>query len=175
MRQGWHARVDGPSPKHRVETRNRCRAYARHRGRVKREKWQYGSVSGYSHVKGTAFCFRAPYSDDINRVGGAMIDDMGIFRTTIGVAAWSDSAHRGDLDHVMVDTGSEYSWLPESLLVRLGVAPVRVDRFETADGRILERSVGFAMLSAGGGQRRRSWYSADRTTCRCSAHTDSRA
>ena len=79
-----------------------------------------------------------------------MIDDMGIFRTTVGVAAWSDSAHRVDLDDVMVDTGSEYNWLPEALLVRLGVAPVRVDRFETADGRILERSVGFAMLYAGG-------------------------
>jgi predicted aspartyl protease len=29
-------------------------------------------------------------------------------------------------------------------------APVRVDRFETADGRILEREVGFALLYAGG-------------------------
>ena len=29
------------------------------------------------------------------------------------------------------------------------ITPVRVDRFETADGRVLEREVGFAMLYAG--------------------------
>jgi hypothetical protein len=33
----------------------------------------------------------------------------------------------------MVDTGSEYDWMPEELLAQLGVVPVRVDRFETAD------------------------------------------
>ena len=32
----------------------------------------------------------------------------------------------------------------------LGLTPVRIDRFETADGRILERPVGFAMIFAGG-------------------------
>jgi hypothetical protein len=32
----------------------------------------------------------------------------------------------------------------------LNIAPVRIDRFETADGRVLEREVGFAMLFAGG-------------------------
>lgn len=79
-----------------------------------------------------------------------MIDDMGIFRTTVGVASWANPSSRTDIPNVMVDTGSEYNWIPEALLAQLGVAPVRVDRFETADGRILERSVGFAMLYAGG-------------------------
>jgi predicted aspartyl protease len=50
----------------------------------------------------------------------------------------------------MVDTGSEYNWIPEEKLVELGVTPVRIERFETADGRILERPVGFAMIFAGG-------------------------
>jgi predicted aspartyl protease len=50
----------------------------------------------------------------------------------------------------MVDTGSEYNWIPSEVLIELGVAPVRIDRFETADGRILEREVGFALLYAGG-------------------------
>jgi predicted aspartyl protease len=54
------------------------------------------------------------------------------------------------LDNVMVDTGSEYNWVPEAVLAELGVTPVRVDRFETADGRILERAVGFALLFASG-------------------------
>ena len=50
----------------------------------------------------------------------------------------------------MVDTGSEYSWLPATLLSELGVSPVRVDAFETADRRVLERPVGFAHVAAGG-------------------------
>ena len=77
-----------------------------------------------------------------------MIDEMGIFRTTLGVASLAASGAQASVANVMVDTGSEYTWLPEELLARLGVAPVRIDRFQTADGRILERSVGFAMLYA---------------------------
>jgi len=79
-----------------------------------------------------------------------MIDDMGIFRTNVGVAPWNNPDNRADVADVMVDTGSEYNWMPEELLARLGVVPVRVDRFETADGRILERRIGFAMIHAGG-------------------------
>ena len=79
-----------------------------------------------------------------------MIEDMGIFRTTVGVASLGDPQRRVDVEHMMVDTGSEYTWIAEERLAQLGVAPVRVDRFETADGRILERHVGFAMLYAGG-------------------------
>ena len=79
-----------------------------------------------------------------------MIDAMGIFRTTLEVAALATPDRRRELTSVMVDTGSEYNWIPSDVLVELGVAPVRVDRFETADGRILEREVGFAILYAGG-------------------------
>jgi predicted aspartyl protease len=78
------------------------------------------------------------------------MSDMGIFRTTVHLSPWSDPEHRVAVDDVMVDTGSEYSWFPEELLVNLGVLPVRVDRFETADGRVLERRIGFAMIEAGG-------------------------
>jgi predicted aspartyl protease len=79
-----------------------------------------------------------------------MIDDMGIFRTTVGVGPLSDPQQRVDVERTMVDTGSEYTWIAEERLASLGVVPVRIDRFETADGRILERHVGFAMLYAGG-------------------------
>jgi predicted aspartyl protease len=78
-----------------------------------------------------------------------MIDDMGIFRTTIAVAHASRPVERRTLSDVMVDTGSEYNWVPRALLEELGVEPERVDRFETADGRVLERQVGFARLYAG--------------------------
>lgn len=77
-----------------------------------------------------------------------MIRDMGIFRTTIELAALERPAERQRLTDVMVDTGSEYNWAPEHILRKLGVAPVRTDRFETADGRILEREVGFVLIFA---------------------------
>jgi predicted aspartyl protease len=78
-----------------------------------------------------------------------MIDDMGIFRTTIEVSSLTNPDRRIVIADVMVDTGSEYNWISEELLAELGVAPVRVDRFKTADGRILERPVGFAFIFAG--------------------------
>ena len=79
-----------------------------------------------------------------------MIGDMGIFRTTIEIAAGTNPTARRELTDVLVDTGSEYSWIPEAVLADIGVTPVRVDRFESADGRILERPVGLAVIFAGG-------------------------
>ena len=79
-----------------------------------------------------------------------MVDDMGIFRTTIAIARLQDQVSRRELRDVMVDTGSEYTWIPRPLLEELGVAPARTERFETADGRIFEREVGFAMVVTAG-------------------------
>jgi predicted aspartyl protease len=78
-----------------------------------------------------------------------MIDDMGIFRTTISVAHIARPSVRRELEGIMVDTGSEYNWIARVVLEGLGIEPVRTDRFETADGRLLEREVGFALLYAG--------------------------
>ena len=79
-----------------------------------------------------------------------MIDEMGFFRTTVEVAHLAAPAQRRQLTGVIVDTGSEYNWLPRPLLEQLSIRPQRVDRFQTADGRILEREIGFAMLFAAG-------------------------
>ena len=79
-----------------------------------------------------------------------MIDDMGIFRTSIELSSIVNPDRRVTIADVMVDTGSEYNWFPEEVLAELGVTRVRVDRFETADGRILERAVGFALIFASG-------------------------
>lgn len=76
--------------------------------------------------------------------------DMGIFRTTIEIAPLDRPGRRAIVHEVMVDTGSEYNWAPGELLATLGIVPVRIERFESADGRILERPIGFAMLTAGG-------------------------
>lgn len=79
-----------------------------------------------------------------------MIDDMGIFRTAVAVASLTNHENQRRFADAMVDSGSEYSWIPEDALAALGITPVRIDRFETADGRIIERPVGFAMIFAGG-------------------------
>jgi predicted aspartyl protease len=79
-----------------------------------------------------------------------MIDDMGIFRTTVAVAPLVRPDDRRELTDVMVDTGSEYNWIPRSVLAALGIGVERVERFETADGRVLERDVGYALLYAAG-------------------------
>ena len=60
-----------------------------------------------------------------------------------------DSRRRA-LQDVMVDTGSESNWIPAGVLLELGIAPVRIERFETADGRVLDREVGYAFLYAAG-------------------------
>ena len=55
-----------------------------------------------------------------------------------------------EIADVMVDTGSEYTWVPRPILESLGLAPERVARFRTADGRVLDRDIGFANVFAGG-------------------------
>jgi predicted aspartyl protease len=73
-----------------------------------------------------------------------MFDAMGILRTAIAI---EHPARRGtmiELSDVIVDTGSEYTWLPRPVLESLGLAPERVVDFVTTDGRQIERGVGFA-------------------------------
>jgi len=49
-----------------------------------------------------------------------------------------------------VDTGAELSWAPAPVLESLGIARRKPIRFQQADGTILERWVGFAIVHAGG-------------------------
>ena len=79
-----------------------------------------------------------------------MMPEMGIFRTDVDIASLQSPGEKRRLHEVLVDTGSEYNWVPAETLRELGVEPERIDRFETADGRILEREIGFALFFAGG-------------------------
>ena len=82
--------------------------------------------------------------------GGDSVEEVGIFRTSVTVESLAGPGIRRAFEGVMVDTGSEYNWFPAAVLHSIGVVPVRRDRFETADGRVLERDVGFALVYAGG-------------------------
>jgi predicted aspartyl protease len=51
---------------------------------------------------------------------------------------------------VMVDTGSELSWLPKQLLLDAGITPRGKKCFVTATKEIAERDFGYAILQAEG-------------------------
>lgn len=78
------------------------------------------------------------------------MSDMGIFRTTIAIENPASRGERCEILDVMVDTGSEYTWVPAHVLESLGLSAERSARFATADGRVLERRVAFANVYAGG-------------------------
>lgn len=79
-----------------------------------------------------------------------MIADIGVFRTTVEITSLDRHNKRRELRDVMVDTGSLYSWIPRVVLDALGIKPVRTERFESRDGRILTRDVGYAIVFAAG-------------------------
>jgi len=75
---------------------------------------------------------------------------MGPFRTTVSI---ENVARRGELRtlaDVLVDTGSEYTWVPRDVLESIGIAPERKQGFLVADGRAIERELGVAIVHAGG-------------------------
>ena len=49
---------------------------------------------------------------------------------------------------VMVDTGSELSWMPKKLLLDAGITPRGKKRFLTATKQMVERDFGYAILKA---------------------------
>jgi len=77
------------------------------------------------------------------------MSDMGTFRITIAV---EHPARRGERTNiaVLVDTGSEFTWIPSSVLEQLGIERERTQRFLVADGRVLERGIGIAIVHAEG-------------------------
>ncbi len=78
------------------------------------------------------------------------MSDVGTFRTTIIIES---AEHRGEMRTVegaLVDTGSEYTWVPRLTLEELGIEPEMTSRFIVADGRTLERPAGIAIVHAAG-------------------------
>ncbi len=69
---------------------------------------------------------------------------MGEFTWPVGV--WSADGERLETVDALVDTGASYSMFPRSMLERLEVVPIGQRRFEQADGSIIQRDIGRAML-----------------------------
>jgi predicted aspartyl protease len=75
--------------------------------------------------------------------------DVGMFRVTIGVESLARGRVR-DVPEALVDTGSELTWIPRAILESLDVAVERRRAFIVADGRRVERDVGYAIVHAAG-------------------------
>jgi predicted aspartyl protease len=69
---------------------------------------------------------------------------MGEFTWPVGV--WSADGELVETVSALVDTGASYSVFPQSMLERLGIEKRYVLPFEQADGSVIEKDVGLAML-----------------------------
>lgn len=78
------------------------------------------------------------------------MDDMGSFRIAVAVENPFALGTRRELQDVLVDTGAELSWFPGAVLESLGVVRQKELRFRQADGSILTRWSGWAIVHAAG-------------------------
>lgn len=78
--------------------------------------------------------------------------DVGTFHTTILI---ENPLRRGETEAVadaLVDTGAELSWAPRELLDSLGIKIEKHLGFRMANGRVIHRDVGYAIVHAAGAQ-----------------------
>ena len=72
---------------------------------------------------------------------------MGTFYVGCKVENHKDQKLAAVVRKLLVDTGSEFTWLPGEILERIGVEPVKKDLLiRMANGQLLTRSVGYAIL-----------------------------
>lgn len=76
--------------------------------------------------------------------------DMGTFHTAVGVESATRRGTVVKFPEVLVDTGAEATWIPRSVMESLGVVAERRETYQMADGRLLERDVGFAIVHVAG-------------------------
>ena len=75
---------------------------------------------------------------------------MNIFKVNLSAINPKDE-HRQTLPiEAIVDPGSLLSWMPREILLDIGIHSRGKKRFKTADGKIIERDFGFAILSVEG-------------------------
>ena len=72
---------------------------------------------------------------------------MGTFTVGCRVENSVDRTRRVAIPRVLVDTGSEYTWVPATMLEKIGIAREKKDiEFVMANGQRVTRSVGFAII-----------------------------
>jgi len=72
---------------------------------------------------------------------------MGTFYVGCKVENHKDPKRVAVVRKLLVDSGSEFTWLPAEVLEHIGVEPQKKDiQIQMANGEILTRTVGFAVL-----------------------------
>jgi predicted aspartyl protease len=72
---------------------------------------------------------------------------MGTFSVRCKIENVSDRTKSAVLSRMLVDTGSEYTWIPAATLEKLGINREKKDvPFVMANGQQITRSVGFAII-----------------------------
>jgi predicted aspartyl protease len=72
---------------------------------------------------------------------------MGTFQVGCRVENHVDRSKAAAISRALVDTGSEYTWLPEKTLQKIGVGVEKKDlAFTMANGQRITRKVGFAII-----------------------------
>ena len=75
---------------------------------------------------------------------------MSVFKVSAVVRKTKDEDKISQPVELLVDTGSELSWLPKDLLTGIEVAPLRKRNFTTATKQLITRETGYAIISAEG-------------------------
>ena len=75
---------------------------------------------------------------------------MGTFHTSCRIGNHIDRSKSIRIPKLLVDTGSEYTWVPAEKLEKIAVTREKKDiRFVMANGEVVTRSVGFAIVRVG--------------------------
>ncbi|HKS06836.1 MAG TPA: hypothetical protein VJR92_11020 [Gemmatimonadaceae bacterium] len=75
---------------------------------------------------------------------------MGTFRTDVELENPRLPGERVRVSSLLVDTGSELTWVPAGVLESLGIARVKQWRFRQATGQVVERWTGHTVVHAAG-------------------------
>ena len=75
---------------------------------------------------------------------------MGTFKTHCVIENILNRKKSTDVAHMLVDTGSEYTWVPGEQLEKIGIKREKKDlAFTMANGQQVTRSVGFGIVRVG--------------------------
>jgi predicted aspartyl protease len=76
---------------------------------------------------------------------------MGVFRVDCKVENMALPDQSAFIEQLLVDTGSEFTWIPREILSRVGVAVRKRDvPFVMANGDVITRDIGYAIIRANG-------------------------
>ncbi|GMU83479.1 MAG: hypothetical protein AMXMBFR47_33490 [Planctomycetota bacterium] len=76
---------------------------------------------------------------------------LGTFYAACEISSHLDRSKTVRVDKMLVDTGSEYTWVAEDALRRLGIPAEKKDvAFQMANGQTITRRVGFAIIRVEG-------------------------